>query len=146
MISKMDIAAEKFAAGYNCAQSVLYAFCDELGLDKELALKLATGFGGGMGHLQEVCGAVTGGILVLGARHGRGEGAPRAAIDVTYAKTQELFTRFKALHGTCRCRELLKDCDLSTTAGRELFKELGLREMVCSYCVRDAVRLVDEIA
>jgi C_GCAxxG_C_C family probable redox protein len=145
MPSKRELAAEKFAAGYNCAQSVLFAFCDDLGLDKDLALKLATGLGGGMGHLQEVCGAVTGGILVLGARHGRGEGASRSATDTTYAKTRELVARFKALHGTCLCSELLPDCDLETPAGQEQFKQQNLRETVCAQCVRDAARIVEEL-
>ena len=67
MKSKSQIAAEKFSEGYNCAQAVLYCFCDDLGFDKNTALKLATGFGGGMGRKEEVCGAVTGGIIVLGA-------------------------------------------------------------------------------
>ena len=145
MTTKMDIAAEKFATGYNCAQSVVFAFCDELGLDKDLALKLATGFGGGMGHRQEVCGAVTGGVLVLGAKHGRGEGAPRSATDVTYTKTRELFVRFQELHGACLCRELLAGCDLNTPAGQQIFKEQNLRETVCKHCVRNAVRIVEEL-
>ena len=145
MPTKPEIAAEKFAAGYNCAQSVLCAFCDELGLDQNLALKLSTGFGGGMGHLQEVCGAVAGGILALGAKHGRGEGAPRENTDATYALVREFFARFQALHGTCLCRELLPDCDLNTAAGREKFKEKNLRALVCTHCVRDAVRIVEEL-
>lgn len=145
MTAKMDIAAEKFAAGYNCAQSVVYAFCDELGLNKDLALKLATGFGGGMGHQQEVCGAVTGGILILGAKHGRGENAPRSVSDATYAKTRELFARFYELHGACLCRDLLPGCDLNTPAGQQKFKEQNLRETICKHCVRDAVRIVEEL-
>ena len=145
MTSKMDIATEKFNAGYNCSQAVVYAFCDELGLDKDLALKLATGFGGGMGHRQEVCGAVTGAILVLGSKHGRGEDGPRAATDVTYAKTRELCARFQDLHGTCLCSELLPDCDLNTPTGQQKFKEQNLRDTVCKYCVRDAVRIVEEL-
>ena len=146
MPSKLDYATEKFTAGYNCAQSVLFAFSDELGLDKNLALKLATGLGAGMARNQEVCCAVTGGILALGARYGRGEGAPRAATDVTYAKTRELFTRFQALHGTCLCRELLPGCDLNTPLGQQKFKEQNLLETVCKQCVRDVVRIIEEIA
>lgn len=146
MTSKSDLASEKFDAGYNCAQAVIFAFCDELGLDKDLALKLTTGLGGGMGHLQEVCGAVTGGILVLGAIHGRADGAPRAATELTYAKTRELITRFKGLHGTCLCGELLPNCDLNTPAGQQKFKEQNLRNTICMHCVRDAVRIVEELS
>jgi C_GCAxxG_C_C family probable redox protein len=146
MTSKSDLASEKFDAGYNCAQAVLFAFCGELGLDKDLALKVTTGLGGGMGHMQEVCGAVTGGILALGAKHGRADGAPRAATELTYAKTRELITRFKDLHGTCLCGELLPNCDLNTPAGQQKFKEQNLRNTVCMHCVRDAVRIVEELA
>ena len=74
----MAQATAKFTSGYNCAQSVLWAFRDEVGLEEDVALKLATGLGAGMGRKQEVCGAVTGGILVLGLRHGRGRADDRA--------------------------------------------------------------------
>lgn len=69
MNAKLDTAMQKFLAGYNCAQSVLYAFAPDLGLDGETALKVATGLGAGMARRGEVCGAVTGGILVLGLKY-----------------------------------------------------------------------------
>ena len=72
MSNRTNIAVDKFLSGYNCAQSVLYAFREEIGLGDDMALKIACGLGAGMGRKQEVCGAVTGGILVLGLRHGRG--------------------------------------------------------------------------
>ena len=145
MPTKSDLAAEKFAAGYNCAQSVVWAFCDEVGLEKNVLLKLATGFGGGMGHQQEVCGAITGAILVLGAKFGRGENDPRANTDATYTKVHELFARFYNRHGACLCSQLLPNCDLNTEAGRQKFKEQNLRETVCKECVRDAARIVEEL-
>ena len=74
MKTRSDIAVEKFLAGYNCAQAVLYPFCEDLGLDKDIALKLACGLGAGMARKQEVCGAITGGIVTLGFKHGRGDG------------------------------------------------------------------------
>ena len=70
--SKAQIASERFAEGYNCAQAVMFAFSEDCGLSPDLALKAACGFGGGMGRKQEVCGAVTGAILVLSLRQGRG--------------------------------------------------------------------------
>ena len=79
MKTKNEVAMEKFVAGYNCAQSVLYAFGPELGLDGEISLKLATGLGAGMGRRGEVCGAVTGGILALGLKYGRGSRQERSA-------------------------------------------------------------------
>ena len=71
MSSKTETALQKFESGYNCAQSVLLAYCDDVNIDKSTALKISCGFGAGMGRKQEVCGAVTGGIIIIGAKHGK---------------------------------------------------------------------------
>ena len=76
-----EMAEAKFREGYNCAQSVLFSFCEELGLDAETALKLSCGLGAGMGRQGEVCGAVSGGIVVLGLKFGRGKNDKRAETD-----------------------------------------------------------------
>jgi C_GCAxxG_C_C family probable redox protein len=68
MSARSQKAVEKFLSGYNCAQSVLYSFCDDLRFDGDAALRLACGFGAGMGRKQEVCGAVSGGIIAIGLR------------------------------------------------------------------------------
>lgn len=70
MSAHSDLARELFKQGYNCSQSVFAAFCDETGLDTETALKIASSFGGGMGRLREVCGAVTGMFMVVGMKYG----------------------------------------------------------------------------
>jgi len=145
MQTKSEIAVQKFSEGYNCAQSVFYCFCDDLGFDKNTALKLACGFGGGMGRKEEVCGAVTGGIIVLGAKYGRGEKDNRTATEVTYKKTRELMDRFAAKHGTFICRSLLGGCELTTDAGQQLFKENDLFNKVCKPCVQSAVEILEEI-
>jgi len=75
---------------------VLYAFREESALADETALKIACGLGAGMGRKEEVCGAVTGGILVLGMRHGRGGRDERSAMELTYAKTRELMDFLQA--------------------------------------------------
>jgi C_GCAxxG_C_C family probable redox protein len=81
MKTKSEVAVAKFLAGYNCAQSVLYAYGPDLGLEAETALKVATGLGAGMGRRGEVCGALTGGILVLGLKYGRGGQQDRSAME-----------------------------------------------------------------
>jgi len=95
MKNRSEIAVSKFSEGYNCAQSVFYSFCDALQFDKNTALKMACGFGAGMGRKEEVCGAVTGGIIVIGAKYGRGERDDRTATELTYKKTRELMDRFE---------------------------------------------------
>ncbi|MGA2796925.1 MAG: C-GCAxxG-C-C family protein [Thermoguttaceae bacterium] len=145
MKSKSKIAVQKFSEGYNCAQSVFYCFCDELGFDKNTALKLATGLGGGMGRKEEVCGAVTGGIIALGIKYGRGEKDDRSATELTYQKTRELMDRFAAKHGTFVCRRLLGGCELTTEEGQKQYKEKDLFNKVCKPCVESAVEILEEI-
>lgn len=145
MKTNSEIAEAKFMEGYNCAQSVLFSFCDELRLDVESALKLSCGFGGGMGRMGEVCGAVSGGVLVLGLKFGRGKNDTRVETDVTYAKIREFMNRFAAKHGTCTCRELLSGCDLATPDGQTYFKENECFNLICRPCVRDAAAMVKDI-
>jgi len=145
MTDKVDAAVGKFMSGYNCAQAVLFAYCDELHLDKNAALKLACGFGAGMGRKEEVCGAVTGGIVVLGAMYGRGENDDRAATETTYARTRELLERFQFRHGTYICRELLDGCDLTTKEGQSYFKQNDLVNRTCKECVGSVVQILAEM-
>jgi len=143
--TKCDIAEEKFLAGYSCSQAVFYAFCDELQFDKNLALKLACGFGAGMARKQEICGAVSGGILVIGIKHGRGEGEDKMQGEAAYRKVRELMSRFESAHGSCLCRALLNGCDLNTAAGQQAFKDNCLLHKTCAPCVRSAVQALEEI-
>jgi C_GCAxxG_C_C family probable redox protein len=135
----------KFLEGCDCAQSILYAYCDDLGFDKNTALKIASGFGGGMACKGEVCGAVTGGIIVIGAKYGRGEGDDRSAADLTYVKTRELMDKFAERHGTFICRELLNGCNLTTKEGWKIFKENDLLNKVCVPCVQGAMDILENI-
>ncbi|HEY5915293.1 MAG TPA: C-GCAxxG-C-C family protein [Verrucomicrobiae bacterium] len=136
MKSKSEVAVERFLSGYNCAQSILYAYGPELGLDSETALKVATGLGGGMGRCGETCGALTGGILVLGLRYGRGGQQDRSVAEVAHQKTRELMAAFEEAHGSCSCRTLLGGCDLRTPEGQQRFREQDLHHKVCVGCVR----------
>jgi C_GCAxxG_C_C family probable redox protein len=143
MKTKSEVALEKFIEGYNCAQSVFYCFCDDLQFDKNTALKLACGFGAGMGRKQEVCGAVTGGIIILGAKYGRGENSDRTATELTYKKTREFMDRFAAKHGTFICRQLLGGCELTTEDGQKRYKENDLFNKVCKPCVQSVIEILE---
>jgi C_GCAxxG_C_C family probable redox protein len=114
-------------------------------LPEEAALKIASGLGAGMGGKEEVCGAVTGGILVLGMRHGRGSKDERVATDLTYLKTREFMDAFAKKHGTFICRKLLNGCDLMTGEGRKYFKENDLMNKVCAPCVQSAVEIIESM-
>jgi len=143
--TRSDIAVEKFLAGYNCAQAVLFSFCDDLHFDKDMALRLACGFGGGMGRKQEVCGAISGGIITIGLKHGRGKWQNRKATDETYRKVSELMARFESKHGTCICRTLLNGCDLNTPDGQQYFKDHDLLNKTCKVCVKTVVETLENI-
>jgi C_GCAxxG_C_C family probable redox protein len=144
-MSRADSAAENIAgAKMNCSQSVITAYCEELGLDRKLALKVALGFGGGMGRTGKTCGAVTGAYMVLGLRQNP---TPETAVQVkdkAYALVKEFNRRFIEKNGTLNCKELI-GCDLSTPEGAAYFKEKGLSAAVCSRFVHDAVEILEEM-
>jgi C_GCAxxG_C_C family probable redox protein len=145
MKAKSDVAVDRFLAGYNCAQAVLYSFSDDLHLDKDAALKLACGFGAGMARKQEVCGAISGGILALGLKRGRGEGQDRAVTEELYRNVRELMSVFELRHGSCLCRALLNGCDLNTPEGQRYFQENDLLRKTCLGCVNTVVETVERI-
>ena len=145
MSTRTEIATTRFLSGYNCAQAVLYAFCDEAGLGEDLALTIPTGLGAGMGRKQEVCGAVTGGILVLGLRHGRGSTDDRSATEQTYLRTRELTDRFAAKHGSCLCRQLLQGYDLAKQEGLQRAKADDIINKVCRPCVQTVVEILEQL-
>jgi C_GCAxxG_C_C family probable redox protein len=144
-MTRTEQAVSKMMEGYNCAQAVLFSFCEDLQIDKNLALKMACGFGAGMGRKEEVCGAVTGGIIVIGARHGRGEKDDRTATEITYRRTRDLMDKFVGKHGTFICRRLLHDCDLITEKGQKIFKDNDLSIKVCVPCVQSVVEILEHI-
>jgi C_GCAxxG_C_C family probable redox protein len=145
MQKRSETATAMMSAGFNCAQSVLCVFCEDTGLERETALKLATGFGAGLARRQEVCGAVTGAVMAIGLRHGLDNAENNEAKERTYRLTRELMDRFVAEFGSFWCRKLLDGCDLTTAEGQKLYKEKGLAEGVCRPCVRGAVRILEEI-
>ena len=98
-----------FVDGYNCAQAVFGAFSDVTGIDFETSVKLSSGFGGGMGRMREVCGAVSGMFFVLGHLYGYDTpGDDREKMQL-YTRVQALATQFKEINGSIVCREILKN-------------------------------------
>lgn len=113
MIDHSKRAAELFEGGYNCAQAVFCAFCDLTGMELDEAARLSSSFGGGMGRMREVCGAVSGMLMVLGKLYGYDDPKDKEAKTAQYALIQRLAGEFKDMHGSIVCRELLgeKKCD-----------------------------------
>ena len=143
--SASETAVTKLLQGYNCAQAVFFSMSGAVRVDPNTALRLASGFGAGMGRKQEVCGAVSGGIMVIGAKYGRGEHEDRAVTEVAYQKTRELMDRFAERHGTVICRKLLGGCELMTSEGQEQFKARSLLNTTCKPCVASVVEILENI-
>lgn len=137
------LAERAFQSGFNCAQSLVQAFSAGIPGGAEQAVRAATALGGGIARTGQMCGAITGALLVIGLRHGSSE-PDRAAKERVYAESQEFIRRFVELHGTSCCAELI-GCDLSTEAGRAFAREHQVHRMVCSLLVRDAARLLEEM-
>jgi C_GCAxxG_C_C family probable redox protein len=143
-MNKVDAALENFKQGFNCSQAVFAAWADQFGLERAVALKLAAGFGGGIGRLAEDCGAVTGAIMVLGLRYGAVTAEDQQAKEHTYQQVRALVQRFKARHGTVICRELL-GCDISTPEGLKQAKAQQFHSAICPKFVRDAGEILQDL-
>ncbi|MCL2352457.1 MAG: C-GCAxxG-C-C family protein, partial [Firmicutes bacterium] len=139
--NKADEAVTCFDGGFNCAQAVLSAYCGELGLDRETALKLACGFGAGMGRLQGTCGAVAGAYMLIGLKYGQYTVDDKQAREKTYALVREFAGRFGERNGTTVCRDIL-GVDL-INGDRQTASE-RVRAM-CPKMVRDAAEIVRDI-
>ena len=144
MKGKSEAAVDVFRSGFNCAQAVFSAHAAVLGVSENDALRIACGFGGGMGRLQETCGAVTGAFMLIGCRYGMTAKDDGAAREKTYARVRQFADRFIQKNTSISCRTLL-GCDLQSDEGRKYFKDHDLYETVCVKCVRDAASIVDQM-
>jgi C_GCAxxG_C_C family probable redox protein len=143
-VNRSDRAVAYFRRGFSCSQAVAATFAPDYGLDEPTALRLSQPFGGGIARRADWCGAVTGAFLVIGLKYGRVRPAAAAARDRTYALVQEFISRFAAIHGPLKCRDLL-GCDIGTPEGQSKAHELKLHETTCEGLVRDAADILEEI-
>lgn len=140
MESRAERAKELFTQGYNCSQAVLAAYCDEIGMDFETALKLSSSFGGGMGKLREVCGAVSSMFMIIGIKCGYTDANDDIAKARHYKLVQELAKKFKDENGSIICRDLLgedkKDkSPIPDARTDEYYKKRPCAELVESACI-----------
>lgn len=142
-VDHRELAAELFLSGCNCAQAVVVAFCDVTGLDRRFASKMASSFGGGMGRMREVCGAVSGMMMVVGLLYGYsdpGDGDKNKRAH--YALVQELAGKFREETGSIVCREILKNPPSDpnpTPRTAEYYKKRP-----CARMVMTAARILDD--
>ncbi len=143
-MNQVERAVSCFEEGYSCSQAILATFGPQLGLDREMALKVAGPFGGGMGGMAETCGVVTGALMVIGLKHGRTKAEDLQTKEQSYALVRKFADEFKSRNGALVCKGLLGH-DISTPEGKTLAKERGLHTMLCVEFVRDAAEIIELI-
>lgn len=144
-ITKQEKARALFMErGFNCAQAVAGAFADEMGIDEEQIVKLASPFGGGFGRMREVCGAFSGMMMVLGAYCGYDDPSVKTAKPELYEKVRLLASRFEKENGSIVCRELL-GLKKGEVGGEPAERTPEFyRTRPCLKCIESAARLIEE--
>ena len=137
-------ARDLFLSGCSCSQAVFGAFAEELGVDHDTALRLASSFGGGMGGTRSVCGAVTGMLMAAGLKQGYSDVGNLEVKTAHYARTRALLEAFAREHGTIICRELLANLQtLSQNPSARTPEYYKTRP--CARFVETAARLIEEM-
>ena len=143
-MSRVELAVSCFKEGFSCPQAILSTYGTQFGLRREIALKIAGAFGGGMGRMGETCGAVTGAFMVIGLKYGRTIAEDMQSYYKTNKLVKEFVERFKSRNGSIVCRELL-GCDLSTLQGIHIIRKNKLHETLCAKFVQDAAEIIEQI-
>ena len=143
-MSYIDVAVESFKSGNTCSQAIFSTYATQFGISREMALKIACPFGGGMARLGETCGAVTGAFLVFGLKYGRIYPEDEKAKEKTYSLVREFVEKFKSRNDTIKCNDLL-GYKIDTPEGHQQAKEKGLFDTVCPKFVKDAAEILEEM-
>ena len=142
--TKADKALAGFHKGITCSSSVFSAFAGEPGLDDKTAKKIGCGFGAGISRTGNMCGAVSGAIMVIGLKYGKAVPGDDAATDKTRALVRQFISTFTQKNGSVNCTELLgynlsKADEFETARGKNLFVTK------CPELVRDAVEILEKM-
>jgi C_GCAxxG_C_C family probable redox protein len=143
-VSKVENAVSMYKEGFVCAQALLSTYGTKFGLNRDIALKVATAFGGGMSRLGATCGAVTGAFMLIGLKYGNIEPKDKEARRKTYEVAREFVSKFESRHGSINCKDLL-GCDISTPEGWNVAKRKKLFETICPKYVQDTAEIVEQI-
>jgi C_GCAxxG_C_C family probable redox protein len=143
-MTKADDALASFNSGFTCSSAIFSAFSEELELDNETAKKIACGFGAGISKTGNICGAVSGAIMVIGLKYGKTKLGDDAATEKTRALTRQFIQEFAAKNGSVNCTELL-GYNLSKVDEYEKAREKKLFVTKCPELVRDAAAILEKI-
>lgn len=143
-MTKVEEAIECFSGNCNCCQSIIMTYGPQLGLEKDVGIRLGTGFAGGLARHGEVCGAVSGAIMVIGLASGMKDKNDMESRDKTYELVNEFINMFLEKNCFITCGKLL-GCDLGTPEGRAFAKDQGLFDTLCPNFVRDAAEILQNL-
>lgn len=142
-MKKTDQAVQLFDQGFSCSQAILATYGPALGLDRDLALKAAAGFGGGIGCMGTLCGALGGLFIAIGLKYGTTDPTDKDAKQNAYDIVKKAADQFETQYGSVDCRDLL-GFDLSTPRGKEQAQKPGSFD-ICPDLIRCAARIAEEI-
>ena len=142
--SRIEEVVKTHGEGFSCAQALLAVYGPELGMDRDTALKIAGGFGGGLGRMAGTCGAVTGACMVIGLVHGMVKKADLQQKELSYDYVRKFAEKFRERNKTLECRELM-GVDVSTPEGFAAAKEKNISRTVCPKYVQDAAEILEEL-
>ena len=143
-MTKLDYALASFRNGFTCSAAVFSAFSEDLGLDQETAKRCSCGFGAGISKTGNICGAVSGSILVIGLKYGKTKQGDDAATEKTRALVREFMQEFTKRHGSVNCTELL-GYNLSNPDEYEMARHNKLFVTKCPELVGDATAILEKI-
>lgn len=143
-MSNIEKTIERFINGFSCSQSVCMVYGEQYGLSNDMAAKVACGFGGGMGRLGCICGALSGAMMVLGLRHGSSESGTGEAKLRTYELVREAARRFEARNGSMNCRDLL-GFNIENPDEYKKAIDAGVFRSICPNLVKSAAEILEEL-
>ncbi|MDP3397005.1 MAG: C-GCAxxG-C-C family protein [Methanoregula sp.] len=144
-MTKSDEAMKIFSTGITCSASVFSVFARDLNLEEKMARKIACGFGAGISRTGNICGAVSGAIMVIGLKYGKEvPGDDGGATEKTRALTRQFIQEFTHKHGSVKCTGILGH-NLSVQAEYDGAAKANLFKTKCPACVRDAVEILERI-
>ena len=143
-MSRIEEAVASFKGNFNCAQSILGTYGIEYGINRDTALKLATGFGGGMARYGRTCGAVSAAFMIIGLKYGMGIKGDTELKENTYQLIREFSDRFQEINGSVICKELL-ECDINTPEGKNYYAQNNLFDKKCLQYVISVAEILEKI-
>ncbi len=142
-MSKRENKQQNTKENLNCAQRVLVKYCEQYGLKKEMAIKIAAAFGGGISAMGETCGAVTGALMVIGLKYG-GTKDDKNLAEKREKAVNEFIPAFLSMHGSLKCRDLL-GLDFSIPKEHKIINEKKITAKLCPTFTDNSVKILGQI-